>query len=821
MRLSLPQRSWIVGTFLIILLVAMGASLSQYKSLQRLDLFLYDLIQPLQSTTISDQIVIITIDDTSINQLGRWPWSRQRHADLINRLTDMSPRAIGIDILFPDPENVAHADEAFAKALERNNHTVLAVAPAQEMPNAPITELLPIPILATAAAALGHVDAEIDIDGLSRHFYLYGGLHDPHWPSLALAMIKIADNNYLNLDYSNSSNSPMTGTGWVRSHKALIPFSKVNDQPTRISYADILADRISPDAIRDKYVLIGASLTGVGDMISIPTNHSHQRIPAVELIAQQLNGLIQNQLLNNVSEQEQLVLTIVLIILCVAGIYILPFRLGMITTLTAIFIVLACSIFLLVYQKLWFGPATALSMIIISWLLWSLWQHGVSERLTQKLIVQLEDQSRHHIITGLPNHGMLKERLHKLSLSSTDSSIAALFIVHINWPESATSMIGRAMSDSTLNTISERLKTTLQTQSFIAHLSGDDFALLLTEQNDTKTIQHAVQKLLEHLQKPLNHFGEDIILAPNIGVSIWPTDSRDSTDLLRKAYTAMFKSRMNADQAICIYSADIGQEIEARAELERAMSSALERNEFEVYYQPQVEAVTGKLIGAEALLRWHNPELGWIGPDAFIPVAEQSGMINSIGQWVLETACNDLKLINQSGLGPFRMAVNLSPLQFSDVNLAEKIAATLLQAGIAPEMLELEVTESTLMNNIGNAVHAMEQIKKQGMSLAIDDFGTGYSSLKHLQNFPLDRLKIDKCFTQEIGNKTTTEITLSILTLAKRLNLSVIGEGVETIAQAEFLRDHGCDELQGYLYSKALPAKELIELIQSRKMMNL
>ena len=307
------------------------------------------------------------------------------------------------------------------------------------------------------------------------------------------------------------------------------------------------------------------------------------------------------------------------------------------------------------------------------------------------------------------------------------------------------------------------------------------------------------------------------MLAPNIGISIWPIDSRDSTDLLRKAYTAMFKSRMDGNQPICIYSEDIGQEIEARAELERAMSYALERNEFEVYYQPQVDALTGKFIGAEALLRWYNPGLGWIGPDTFIPVAEQSGMISLIGDWVLKTACNDLKNIQQATLSPIRIAVNLSPLQFSDINLADNIAATLKQAGIAPKAIELEVTESILMNNISYAVHTMNQIKKHGMSLAIDDFGTGHSSLKYLQNFPLDRLKIDRCFTQDIGNKNATEITLSILALAKKLNLSVIAEGVETQAQAAFLRDNGCDELQGYLYSKAVPADELIELIRIEK----
>ena len=817
MRITERQRTWIVGTVLVALLASVGFSLTHYKVLQRLDLLIYDIMLPLQSPVMSEQIVIIAIDDASIHQLGRWPWPRQHHADLINRLTTMSPRAIGVDILFSESETTANADFTLAKALKRNNRSVLAVAPAQETPDSLITELLPIPTLASAAAAIGHVDAELDIDGLSRHFYLYGGIDDPHWPNIALAMLKIGGSEHPILNHQNDTlvDTFIASRAWIRSHSALIPFSKPNDQPKRISYADVLAGRIPSEAIHNKYVLIGATSTGIGDMLSTPNYHSHQRMAGVELIAQQLNGLLQNKLLYNISDQQQLTLTILLIISCVAAIYMLPLRFGLASTSVAACLIVACSIFLLLSQKIWFAPATALLMVIISWPLWSVWQHGVTERLTKTLLRQLEEQSRYHIITGLPNHGILQEWLYKLKLFDINSSIAALFIVHINWPESAASMIGRSMGDSILHSISERLKTALKTKSFIAHLNGDDFALLITEQQDIKTIHRAATKLLKHLQKPLNHFGEEVVLTPNIGVSIWPTDSRDSTDLLRKAYTAMFKSRMDGNQAICIYSEDIGQEIEARAELEKAMSRALERDEFEVYYQPQVEATTGKLIGAEALLRWHNPELGWVGPDTFIPVAEQSGMINSIGDWVLKTACNDLKHIQQAGLEPIRIAVNLSPLQFSNLHLADSIADTLHHAGIAPQMLELEVTESTLMNNISNAVYVMDQIKSHGMSLAIDDFGTGYSSLQHLQNFPLDRLKIDKCFTQDIGNKNTTEITLSILALAKRLNLNVIAEGVETVEQAKFLKDNGCDELQGYLYSKAIPAQELVELIQA------
>jgi diguanylate cyclase (GGDEF)-like protein len=819
MRISEYQRSWIVGTILIVILATAGLTLSANNTLQRLDLLIYDLILPLQAPEMSDDIVIVAIDDVSINKYGRWPWSRQRHADLLDKLSSMSPRAIGIDLLFSESEKSAGADQALAQAMANNKRTVLVVAPIKETEQSPISELLPLPILASAAAAIGHVDIELDIDGLNRHFYIHGGIANAHWPSIALAMLKVGnDKHAVRSDFNQHSSIPHEGTGWIRSHKIFTLFSSPDDQAKHISYADILTGRISSTDIQDKYILIGATSSGIGDAILTPTSHSHQRMAGVDVIAQELNTLLQDQLLYQLAPQIQHGLTLILVTLCVAIILLTPHRFALITTLLAVLFIICCSMIMLVCVKLWFSPAPAMLMVIIAWPLWSIRQNRISERLTHHLQTKLEEQSRHHILTGLPNHGMLQEWLYKLKLFDHSDNISALFIIHITKPESAVSTLSRSFGDSILHTISERLKTALNTQSFIAHLNDDDFAILITEQKDINAVHNSAQQLLAHLQSPLNYLGEDIVLSPNIGISIWPTDSRDSADLMRKAYTAMFKSRMDINQPICIYSADIGQEIEARAELERAMAGALERNEFKVYYQPQVDANTGKLIGAEALLRWHSSELGWVGPDTFVPVAEQSGLINSIGDWVLKTACNDLKTIKKAGLDPIRIGVNLSPLQFSDTNLADNIAVTLLNADIAPAMLELEVTESTLMNNINSAVHAMVQIKNHGMSLAIDDFGTGYSSLKHLQNFPLDRLKIDKCFTQELDNKSTSEITLSIIELAKRLNLSVIAEGVETIEQANFLRDNGCDEFQGYLYSKAIPAEELVELMKIGKM---
>jgi EAL domain-containing protein (putative c-di-GMP-specific phosphodiesterase class I) len=240
----------------------------------------------------------------------------------------------------------------------------------------------------------------------------------------------------------------------------------------------------------------------------------------------------------------------------------------------------------------------------------------------------------------------------------------------------------------------------------------------------------------------------------------------------------------------------------------------MEREEFEVYYQPQVVTGSGRIIGVEALLRWHNPELGLVYPGTFIPVAEHTGLIHTIGGWVLRTACEQVQQWNQQGLGPLRLAVNLSPLQFADDNLESEIRKALELSGLDPHSLELEITESAVMHNMEQATAAMRALKEQGVKLAIDDFGTGYSSLSNLQHFPLDRIKIDQSFTREIhNNEDVREITATIITMAKQLKLDIIAEGVETESQAMILGENGCNELQGYYFSHPLPAKDIAELL--------
>jgi diguanylate cyclase (GGDEF)-like protein len=386
----------------------------------------------------------------------------------------------------------------------------------------------------------------------------------------------------------------------------------------------------------------------------------------------------------------------------------------------------------------------------------------------------------------------------------------------VKWLNSTGSIIGRSAGNQLLQAIARRLHDVVRSDDLVTHLGGDDFGILVQGLNDTESADVVAQNLLRVMQQPISFEENSMFLAPCIGMSLWPDESEDGEALLRDANIAVFRARMQGLESVCVYSPQIAREVEQGSQLEQALNFALERNEFEVYYQPQVITETGEIFGVEALLRWQNPELGLVYPSAFIPVAEHTGLIRTIGLWVLRTACQQVQQWNSQGLGPIQLAVNLSPLQFGDKNLVDEVRRSLEESGLEASYLELEITESVVMQNLTEATNAMRLLKELGVKLAIDDFGTGYSSLSNLQHFPLDRIKIDQSFTREFQqDENVKEITLTIIEMAKRLKLKIIAEGVETESQADYLQQQGCDGLQGYYYSHPVPASELSAILDT------
>ena len=343
-------------------------------------------------------------------------------------------------------------------------------------------------------------------------------------------------------------------------------------------------------------------------------------------------------------------------------------------------------------------------------------------------------------------------------------------------------------------------------QDTVARLGGDEFVFILPD-TDAHGAAHVAQKLLEAIAKPLQIEHHELIVTPSIGIAMYPQDGLDFEALAQHADLAMYQAKQEGRNAFRFFAPDMQQHSVRTLMLEGALRRAMERNQLSLYYQPQLSLETGRVIGIEALLRWKHHELGMISPAEFIPIAERSGLILPIGEWVLRTAAEQLSSWIDSGLEPIIMAVNLSAVQFRHPNLPELVSRILDEAGLAPKYLELELTESVASDDPTAAIAIMADLHARGVCMSIDDFGTGYSSLSYLKRFQVYKLKIDQSFVRDITvDPEDKAIVRAIISMAQSLGLQTIAEGVETLEQLEFLRAHGCDEVQGYFCSKPLPA---------------
>lgn len=800
----------IVST-LVLMLLAFASMHQQW--LERLDLIVYDKLLPVQAPPFDERITVVTVDDRSIQEFGRWPWPRQLHTRLLKRLTEYGVRAVGFDVLFIEEQNDgSNADREFAEAIRANGHTVLAFAPYFDPEAGSILEHLPRPMFANAAASLGHVDIELDSDGMCRSFYLRAGLYEARWPILSRAVLEVGGGGHVD---DPGLGQETRGNGWVRQGLRLIPFARQDSKPTILSYNDVLNGVYSEDQFRDKYVLVGVTASGLGDALSTPAALPHQRMPGTMLHAHILNGMLQGKIIEPMSQSARLLLTMALLALVLLPASLLPLRSTLVLLAGGVGLVLGVEVVLLTQWQLWYPAAVPAVMILLAVPLWMAWHLVVQRRQSQRLEDRLRHLASHHLDTGLPNRGMLERYLGQL-IDNPEERVDSihLIVINVDWPGSASGMLRRVETGEILRTVSERILDQLSSDAFLAHLNTDDFALLLPHY-DAPRVEAVSANLVKVLREPLCHEGHELMLTPWLGVTHWPVDGGDGATLIRNSYTAMFKARMDGQPTVVHYSARIGQELQARSAIEQALLYALERNEFMLFYQPQVDARDGRIVGVEALIRWRNPVLGNVGPDVFIPVAEHSGLINDIGDWVIVTACDQLREWQEAGLGDLRLGVNLSPLQFGLPGLAARIARITRERSIDNQRLEMEVTESSVMRDPEQAVRIMQALRKQGFGLAVDDFGTGHSSLSKLQKMPFDRLKIDQSFVRGMQNsERSREIVRAIVTMAKELDLVVIGEGVETQAQAAMLRDLGCDELQGFLISRPVPAAYLTSLLQ-------
>jgi len=436
---------------------------------------------------------------------------------------------------------------------------------------------------------------------------------------------------------------------------------------------------------------------------------------------------------------------------------------------------------------------------------------AIEEDITEK---KHNKERIHHLahfdaLTGLPNRTLLEERAnYALSLAKRSQDSLAVMFLDLDHFKNINDSLGHSVGDALLIELSHRLRMVLREDDTIARLGGDEFVLLLyaTTPRGAKMV---AQKLQDAVTQPYKIGQYDLNVTASIGIAIYPDDGGDLEALSRSADAAMYRAKREGRNGYRFFTQEMQERSERHLELLNALCYALEREQLQLHYQPQVSLLDGHIIGAEALLRWQHPALGAISPAEFIPIAEESGLILPIGEWVLRTAVHQAKTWHDSGLGPLVMAVNLSTVQFRHADLPDLVMRILDEAGLAPQYLELELTEGVAMHDPKGAIAVMDRLHERGVRMAIDDFGTGYSSLNYLKKFKVHKLKIDQSFVRDISADAEDKaIVGAIIGMAKSLGLQTIAEGVETTAQLAFLREQGCNEVQGYYCSKPLPVLE-------------
>ena len=445
---------------------------------------------------------------------------------------------------------------------------------------------------------------------------------------------------------------------------------------------------------------------------------------------------------------------------------------------------------------------------------------GIFSDLSAQEQVQerLRSLAYYDLLTDLPNRLLFRDRLrYAIAQARRDKHPLALMFLDLDRFKTINDTLGHSTGDALLRMVADRIKCSVRESDTVARLGGDEFTILLPNLNSRRDATPVANKLIEVLAKPMTLESQTLYVTASIGVALFPDDGDDDETLLKQADTAMYRAKTSGRDNYQFYTAKMGQEVAERLELENDLREAMERQELDVHYQPQVDLESGHMVGMEALLRWHHPVRGDISPARFVPIAEESGLIIHLGEWVLRRALTDLKHWLLNGHPDMRMAVNLSPLQLRQVDLPQRVALVLDELGLDSSHLELELTESMLVEDDQVTREVLGKLNAMGVRLAIDDFGTGYSSLAHLRRFAIDKLKIDQSFVRDlVSDRSDAELASTIIAMGHKLNLKVIAEGAEVAEQLDFLREQNCDEMQGYYYSPPLSREEMDALLDDR-----
>ncbi len=454
-------------------------------------------------------------------------------------------------------------------------------------------------------------------------------------------------------------------------------------------------------------------------------------------------------------------------------------------------------------------PKDSLSEILV-------WVQDITER--KQMENTIRQMAYYDSLTGLPNRNLLNDRLAvALANATRNNEKVAILFLDLDHFKTINDSLGHEAGDQLLQQVSLRIKEILRKQDTIARMGGDEFIILIPGLTDTDHTAKLAEKILDAVTPVFKIGDNELYVGCSIGISIFPDDGMEIKTLLKNSDLAMYRAKEKGRNTFQLYTPAMNFKAMERLAVEKNLRKALDRNEFELYYQPKINLKSGQIAGMEALIRWDSPELGLVMPNQFIPIAEETRLIIQLGHWVLLTACRQTIQWQDAGLPPTPVSVNLSVVQFTHPNLVSEIGQVLKQTKIPPYQLELEITESVLMQDTTLAVSILKKLSALGIKISIDDFGTGFSSLNYLKNLPMDYLKIDQTFIKDFNLRTNSAITKAIVTLAQSMDMKTIAEGVETEEQRKFLNELNCDEAQGYLFSKPIPKDEMGELLKTGK----
>lgn len=914
-----------------LLLLLMVWLLSFFEILQRVDWILYDTWNLLNITAPSNEIVIVAIDEKSLQAFGPWPWSREIHAELIKRLTQAGNNTVLLDVLFAEPA-VHHplADELLATAIATHGSVVLPVVPALD----PVAQQLYAVEPLTAfrlGATLGHADIELDRDGVARRVYLYAGIDIPQWPTLGLALLHKTLQRGKNPVSHSITKLPKNTTGrWVRSQEIMIPYVSPPGAFQQFSYAQVFYDASLLKQLENKIILVGVTANGLGSRFATPVSSAgHQPMSGVEWHANVYEMLRHDRMVYPVSTAVASIISVgwVLVMLILTVLFSRIFSLSLLLVMLASSLAVAGVV--LGWLQLWIPPVAALLGILAIYPLWN-WHRineyvrtlfaineyantalesigdgvittdtdnriitvnssmekilGVNQKLllgrslqkvlafraagdssalevdkndfisdelnefvTQGYLETADGQNRTvrlarqpvrdeqnklagfvfsinditdnleltqkvtnlgscDLLTGLPNRSSLLSQLNELSSAAKarGEGIIILFVALDNFKK-INNALGHRAGDTLLRKVALRMQEMLNHSDYLARWSGDEFVILVScQQVSTDTAIPLVQGLLEVIRQPFAVDDQDVFMTASIGVSFYPRNGDEGESLLEHAANAMYHSKHIGGDNFSFYSPELAVVwTRDRLTFEKELRTALNDDQLQVFYQPIVDVRQQRVLHIEALVRWVHPERGFLTPGDFIPLAEQIGVIEQLGEKVLMTACLAAHDLSQSLGRSIGISVNVNPRQLLFGGFVQIVSEALQQTGLPANSLILEITEDAIVNNIPLAREVLGKIKKLGVAIALDDFGTGYSSLSLLRDLPIDTLKIDRSFIHALSqNSNDFMIMQAIIGLGKNLNLAIIAEGVETKLQMQILLNHHCNLQQGYYFSR-------------------